>query len=398
MTFANVSISSGLVIPAMNGGENQLNTDFYNELISEMHKIGGQVTYQKNKGWFNPELLKLVLDNMMSKANVECLFNIDIDKITLENNTIKQIYIKQNMLSEYIATEQRVKKLLFEPICARYVIDSTGNCEIGKICNCKFLNSKDEVQPISLRFIMSGIDLAAFSKWLLEFDSDREVTTAEDINGQIHLSTAYTWDSKGWALKPIFDKAVADGVLKVSDTNYFQIFTIAGMPDSIAFNCPRIVDDIDINNPKELSNALIAARQSIYRLSEFCKKYLIGFEKSFISNIADQLGVRASNRIKGKYVYTIEDLKSGKTFEHPVLRSSYPVDVHSAKKDNSTLEKVKQYELPIESLMSDDIDNLFVIGRCLSADFLAQGALRIQPSCFSMGEGVAKYIASKSKH
>lgn len=46
--------------------------------------------------------------------------------------------------------------------------------------------------------------------------------------------------------------------------------------------------------------------------------------------------------------------------------------------------------------MSADIDNLFVAGRCISADFMAQGALRVQASCFSMGEGAAKYIASLS--
>jgi hypothetical protein len=79
-------------------------------------------------------------------------------------------------------------------------------------------------------------------------------------------------------------------------------------------------------------------------------------------------------------------------FKNPVLISNYPVDVHSTDKNSSKLEKVEKYELPIESLMSDDIENLFVAGRCLSADYLAQGALRIQPSCFSMGEGVAKYI------
>ena len=52
------------------------------------------------------------------------------------------------------------------------------------------------------------------------------------------------------------------------------------------------------------------------------------------------------------------------------------------------------YMLPIESLMSVDFDNLFAIGRCISSDFLAQGALRIIPSCFSMGEGLAKYLSN----
>lgn len=55
----------------MKSGEHQINTDFYNDLITELHNIGGQATYQNNPGWFNPELTKIALDNLMVKANVE---------------------------------------------------------------------------------------------------------------------------------------------------------------------------------------------------------------------------------------------------------------------------------------------------------------------------------------
>ena len=134
-------------------------------------------------------------------------------------------------------------------------------------------------------------------------------------------------------------------------------------------------------------------RLSIYRLAEFCKKYLPGFENASISSIANTLGIRVSNRVKGKYIYTYEDLISGKKFENPVLISNYPVDIHSNKKDNSVLEKViVEYQLPLESLMVEGFEYLFVIGRCISVDFKAQAALRIIPSCFSMGEGLAKYL------
>ncbi|MGN1152926.1 MAG: FAD-dependent oxidoreductase, partial [Candidatus Gastranaerophilaceae bacterium] len=99
-------------------------------------------------------------------------------------------------------------------------------------------------------------------------------------------------------------------------------------------------------------------------------------------------------RIKGKYIYTINDLKSGKTFDNTCLVSDYPVDIHSNKKNKSVLEKQSQnYSLPIEALISADYDNLYIIGRGISADFQSQAALRIIPSCFSMGEGIAKYIA-----
>ena len=230
---------------------------------------------------------------------------------------------------------------------------------------------------------MSGVDVEKFSNWIMEFDKDRDVTTSCVVDGKTYLSTAYTWDNgRNWALKPLFKHAIQDGVITEADSNYFQLFSVAGTSDSIAFNCPRLLN---------LQNPYIEGRASILRLSNFCKKYLKGFENAYISNIANSLGVRVSNRVKGKYVYAKEDLKSGKKFEHPVVISNYPIDIHSDKKDASKLESVYQeYQLPIESLIVKN--NLFVVGRCISIDFEAQGALRIIPSCFSMGEGLAKYL------
>lgn len=388
------TITSALVVPAMKSGEHQINTDFYKALIAELHSIGGQATYQDNPGWFNPELTKIALDTLMAKANVDVFFDTHIRDVIIENRVIKGIVISKEMLSVYNENIEKQNKELSVSIEAKYIIDATGNCEIGKLCGCEFLEEKNENQPVSLRFLMGGIDVPKFAEWLEDYDKDRNVTTVENIDGFIHLSTAYTWDKdKKWALAPLFEDAVSKGILKDHDRNYFQIFTVAGMPSTIAFNCPRIIDYTKTLDVENMSKALILARKNIYRLANFCKIYFPGFENSYISNIADMLGVRVSRRIKGKYVYTIDDVKTGKTFENPVVVSNYPVDVHSDKKDSSTLEMVKDYTLPLESLMSADIDNLFVAGRCISADFMAQGALRVQASCFSMGEGVAKYIA-----
>lgn len=380
------AITSGLVIPAMQSSKNQINTDFYGAFISELQSLGGQVTYQDNPGWFNPELSKIALDRLMAKANVEVLFDTNIAGVNIINKHLEGVTLLSNMLSVYIA--------------ASNVVDATGNCEICAISNCNFLeNFQSETQPVSLRFMMSGIDLKCFGKWLLDFDSNRNVTTVEHIDGQIHLSTACTWDSDStkWALKPLFDDAVDNNILKDEDRSYFQVFSVPKMIDTLAFNCPRVHFDPEIDplDNDSVSKALIKGRESIVRIAEFCKIYLPGFKNSYISNIADSLGVRVSRRIKGKYIYTVDDLKSGKKFANPVVIGNYPIDIHSSKKGKSQLEHTMQdYQLPIESLMSADFDNLFVAGRCLSADFSAQAALRIQPSCFSMGEGIAKHIAS----
>ena len=378
-SFLGGSITSALVIPAMKTSDDAINTDFFDKLYSELKKVNGAITYMDgNKGWFNPELTKIILDKLMTEANVEVLFESSIKEI--EENLSSYIVTIEGNNNLYLG------EMLLEPIETNYLVDATGDAKICQKLNCEFLEKKS--QPINLRFIMSGVNAEKFSNWIMDFDKDRNVTTSCVVNGNTYLSTAYTWDeSTNWALRPVFKRAIADGAITEEDSNYFQIFSIAGTPDSVAFNCPRL-----ISNTK---NPYIEGRLSILRLSKFCNKYLPGFENAYISSIADSLGVRVSNRVKGKYVYTADDLRSGKCFENPVVVSNYPIDVHSEKKDNSTLEKVYQeYQLPIESLMVND--NLFVIGRCISADFEAQAALRIIPSCFSMGEGLAKYLASRS--
>jgi len=382
------TITSGLVIPAMKSSENQINNDFFEALIAELTELKGQATYMDNPGWFNPELTKVALDRLMANANVDVLFDTRIVGVNIIGKELNGVTISSNLLSVYIG--------------AKYIVDTSGNCEVATLAGCEFLQKENENQPVSLRFEMAGVDIKTFSEWLLNYDKDRNVTTSQVLNGQIHLSTAYTWDKGGkWALKPLFEDAVAKNILKNEDRSYFQLFTIPNMLSSVAFNCPRMYFDNEINplDNTQFSKALIKGRESIVRLADFCKIYLPGFEKSYISNIADSLGVRVSRRIKGKYVYTVNDLKSGKKFENPVLVGNYPIDVHSNKSDESILEHTMQdYYLPIESLISADFENLFVAGRSLSADFYAQAALRIQPSCFSMGEGIAKYIAKINKN
>ena len=381
-SFLGGSITSSLVIPAMKTSENAINTDFFNILFDELHNIGGASEYiDGNKGWFNPELTKIVLDKLLKSSGVDILFESKIKKI-------------DKKLSSYSVTIDSNKSLLTTMrlsscIDTKYIVDSTGDAEICKMLNCEFLdNNENKTQPINLRFIMSGINIKVFSDWLMDFDTDRNVTTDCYIDGTTLLSTAYTWDENtNWALKPLFKQGIEQGLITEEDSNYFQIFSVAGTPDSVAFNCPRILDT-NISR----SDAYIKGRESILRLSQFCRKFFPGFENAYISSIANSLGVRVSNRVKGKYIYTQDDLISGKRFNNPVVISNYPVDIHSSDKNSSKLEKVNQeYMLPIESLIADD--NLFIAGRCISAEFEAQAALRIIPSCFSMGEGLGKYLA-----
>lgn len=405
-TYLGGSITGAQVIPAMKSSDNQINTEFFTTFINELNALCGQVTYiDGNQGWINPELVKIALDKLLVEAGVEIFLSTYINKITTKNNKILSIdvasspFTNTNLLSESIETAHvsnniRTKELLVS-IESSYFVDATGNADFCTALNCHMIDDCDLKQPCSLRFIAGGVDLDKFSEFILDLDKDRNATTAYKASSQTHCSTACTWD-KDWALSPIFKQAVLNGDLEESDRAYFQLFTIPGAPGCVAFNCPRCPETFEISNIKAKSEALIIARKSILRLVNFTKKYLPGFENCYISSIAPELGVRVSKRPLGKYLYTIEDLRNGHKFENPVLVSNYPIDVHSANKSGAKLEKVYQeYQLPLESLMSIDYNNLFFAGRCVSADFYAQAALRIIPSCFSMGEGLAKYLANK---
>ena len=377
-------ITSGLVIPVMKLNHKNINIDFFEELVKTSKQKNAQITYEDgNTGWFNPELLKSVFDEMLTSVGCDILFGSSINQVERKNNKFYlSIYI--DTLSQYIETDN--------------LVDGTGNGEIFQKLNLKILNKKNEneKQSLSLRFIMSNVDCKKFSDWILEVDKDRNVTTVFNDGEDLNFSTAYTWDTdKRWALEPFFNKAVDEGVIKDSDRAYFQIFSVPKANGSVAFNCPRLILSQNTNNdePFQVSQLLIEGRRRINRLAEFCKKYLKGFENAYVSNISDMLGVRESVRVLGKKVFTTDDIISGKKPENIALASDYPIDVHSDKKDNGELTYIKHdWYLPLECLISADYDNLFVVGRCLSAEFKAQAAVRTQINCFSMGEAVAKHI------
>ncbi|MBE7706688.1 MAG: FAD-dependent oxidoreductase [Cyanobacteria bacterium SIG30] len=374
--------TGGLVVPSMKSNDKNINTDFYNELVKYSKLNNAQITYgDGNKGWFNPILLKIVYEQMLKKVGVDILYESTCVDFEKNKNNIKKIKIESELLSLYIYSS--------------YFIDATGSGKFSKILKCDFIKEKNKFQKKSLRFLVSNVDLEKFSDFILKIDNNRDVTTSFKIDNDRHLSTAYTSSKdKKWALEEYFNKAIEDNVLKPADTEYFQLFTVAKMPSTIAFNCPYLNLDKDYDLIA-YSNALIEAREAMVRLLDFCKKYLKGFENAYISNIADITGNRENGRVKTKYIYKINDIINEKRFKNEVLSSDYPIDIHSD--DDSKLTKYNNYYLPIESLMSTNYDNLFIIGRCLGADFESHSALRVQTSCASMGEGVAKYIAAKIK-
>ena len=263
-SFLGGSITSALVVPAMKTSENSINNDFFDNLYKKLESIGGAITYcDGNKGWFNPELTKIALDMLMNDAGVDILFESIVTSVEHKDNKILSLYIETIGSNNVTSLDSN---LLSSPIDTLYLVDATGDAKICEKLSCEFLDVNYKKQPVSLRFIMSGVNTDKFIKWLMEYDTDRNITTSCSVNDYSYCSTAYTWDNNTkWALKPLFDDAIANNIITKEDSNYFQIFSVAGTSDSIAFNAPRLINTT--------TNPYIDGRLAILRLANFCKKY-----------------------------------------------------------------------------------------------------------------------------
>ena len=107
------------------------------------------------------------------------------------------------------------------------------------------------------------------------------------------------------------------------------------------------------------------------------------------------IGIRGSRQLKGSYVLTAEDIISCVDFDDTIACGGYPIDIHAPEgNDTQMYEKTKLsleygdiYHIPYRSLISDNVKNLITVGRCISANFEAQAAIRVSPIAGAIGHG-----------
>ena len=185
-----------------------------------------------------------------------------------------------------------------------------------------------------------------------------------------------------------FQDAVSRGELTEDDIVYIQAFSIPGKPNVVTMNCPEIPSlAFSCTDAVSQSKAISFGRQMLRRLANFFIHNVSGFEHAYISHEASMVGVRESWRIRGKYYMEADDYLNARHFPDAVCRTAYPVDIHDVKLQVvKKLKKGEYYEVPYRALVTNEINNLLVVGRCASGSFTAQASFRVQPTCMSMGE------------
>ncbi len=186
-------------------------------------------------------------------------------------------------------------------------------------------------------------------------------------------------------------KGISEGKL---ESFFDRVYVVPGsLKDGSAQLKMAIPIPVTSNNHFELREKAVAI---IDELMYFLRSNCTTFKESRIVRIADEVGIRTEDRPLGKYVLTEQDVLNSRKFEHAIANSFWPIEEwgqHRSVQMKYSAEK-EYYQIPAESLMSEDIPNLFFAGRGISADDKAIASARVMGTCLQTGYAAGKIAAA----
>jgi hypothetical protein len=158
---------------------------------------------------------------------------------------------------------------------------------------------------------------------------------------------------------------------------------------------------MDGTDAHELSDAEVLGRRQIADVAGFLRE-VPGFENSYVSDIAPQVGIRETRRVRGLYQLTESDVLDCASFDDTIGVNGWPLELHLKGDVEFRWPKIPESrgfnQLPYRMVVPQGLDNLWVTGRCASMSHEAQSAARVTGACFVMGEaaGAAAHLALQS--
>ncbi|MBQ7300239.1 MAG: FAD-dependent oxidoreductase [Clostridia bacterium] len=323
-----------------------LSAGIFKEMVERHRSIGGCSKY----GW-QPELFKMMLDDMIVEAGVDILFHTRVVNVVMDGRELKSVLAAS-------------KSGTLE-IRAQFFIDASGDGELMALSGCAYQLGREEdnlCQPMTTCFRLSNVNMEKYY---------------EEIPG----------------LQKLYNEKQKTGEI----TNPRENMLIMGEVSKgvLHFNTTRIVKHNPVD-PTELSRAEMEARKQVLELYNFLRQNSEAFRESAIVSVAQNIGVRESRKLLGVHVLTADDLKSLTIFDDSIALGNYDIDIHNPEGTGTyiySFPKEAYYSIPYRSLLPRETDNLLVAGRCLSATHEAHSAVRIMPICTCMGEAAGAAAA-----
>lgn len=345
----------------------------------------------------DPEAAKLMLDKMVAEeAGAEVLFGTTITGAVVEGKSVKAVIVDS------------INGL--EAIRAKYFIDCTGDGQLGFKAGASHMTGSEADGYSSSPTLMFRVGNVDLDRLIDEMERRPELRESSERNTYSYhkLSPAQNRDNIAHDryahfadFLPYIRKMIAEHPGMFSEQEFATmeqrgiLFMNQPRKNHVLVNCTRI-PFFKGTDKRELSAACMSGRRQAETVFRFMKAFLPGFEESFMMDTASMLGIRESRRITGDYILTEKDVESYRKFEDAVVSNQGGVEIHGTHGKDTEIRELGTgdcYHVPYRSVIAKDFDNLFMAGRCFSANHPALSAARNISYCMALGQATGNAAA-----
>lgn len=328
---------------------------------------------------FDAEAMKQELEAMLLDAGGELLFHTMMADASVEGGIVTGITVcNKGGLSD---------------LTAKVYVDATGDADLAFRAGVECTKGRacDNVcQPMTMNMRMVNVEIEAIKQYVHEHPEEFPGLKgdASMVNRAPRLSLG------GFVSHVVEAEAHGDLSFKRGSVLFFETNTTG----EVIVNMSRMLG-FDATDPKSLSWAEVEGRRQVREIEAFLRARVPGFQNAVLVSSGPAVGVRSSRQIKGMYTLTVEDVLSSRIFDDAIAHSGYPVDIHNPDMgvEYKHLCSGEIYSIPYRCLVNARVCNLVTVGRCISATFEAQSAIRITPTVGAIGHagGVAAYLVAR---
>ena len=300
---------------------------------------------------FNPEILKMVLDEEAAEANVKLLYYTQVVDSIIENNVIKGVFIEN--------------KAGRQAILAKRVLDCSGD---GDVCASAGV-------PFELGDGMGGFLACDMVFHIVNVGSNFNPSTVSSAAAEAIKSGEY----KITRPQAIIQNIMIPGAYWVN---------WAGVP--------RAVNGID---PYNLTQAAIDGRKVVRGLRKFLRDKIAGMENVEVIDTAPKIGLRETRRVMGGRLLTGDEVLGGTRFKDGIGACAWPIEIVDPLKGRKFvyLKDGDFYTIPYKCLVPKKVENLLMAGRFISCTHEAQASARVMGPAVVMGQAVGTSAALSIK-
>jgi hypothetical protein len=192
-------------------------------------------------------------------------------------------------------------------------------------------------------------------------------------------------------------RAIADGHFSQPDRHLPGLSLVA---NHVGYLNGGHLFNLNALRVSSLSEGVMRGRRIAKEYLDFYRKYVPGCEDLDHVTTASLIGVRESRRVVGEYELNVQDYLSARHFPDQIGLFNKFIDIHpydmsegewvrfiEEKADKKwKMPPGKSFGIPYSILVPKGWHNLWVAGRCASADLQVHGVIRVQPACSMMGQ------------